>query len=61
MLILAHLLLVLGDGPQVGLHLGALRLQQGPVLGEDVGVGDGVQVGGAELGELFGRLVADGV
>lgn len=57
----SHLLLVLCDGAEVGLHLSDPSLQRYDLVDQDVGVLDLLQLGGREDGQLPRRLVLDGV
>jgi len=57
----AYLLLVLSNGPEVGLHLGTLGLQSDHLVDDDVGIGDFFEVSGRKYGELLGWLSINGM
>lgn len=60
-LISTHLLPVLGDGAEVGLHLGTLGLQRDHLVDDHVGVFDLLQFRGRQNRKLLCRIVLDGV
>lgn len=57
----SHLLLILRDGAEVGLHLSDASLQRHNLVDDDIGVLDLLQLGGREDGQLPRWLVLDGM
>lgn len=55
----AYLLLVLSDGPEVGLHVSTLGLQGDHLVDDDVGIGDFFQLGRGENRKLLCGLALD--